>query len=200
MAIFRLEKPVADGSACVTVLSPKSTLKAEQQTITPTEEKPQETNNPAATADEKATQTILMEGPLSAIYTKALNLVFANKQLIEVSQESSSSDHPELAKNALASNLSEEKKLGIDDPHLYIYVTDSAHIDAAPSPEIFNQLHVALDKRTYDAVAVIETGVRLSKKQVILECFLVEQGVKVVHTRAAGLELIQKQFKNRGWV
>jgi hypothetical protein len=159
---------------------------------------PQSTNDPvnlpdtstgkldldSANVPERENKTIVLDGPLSTIYTKALNIVYSNTP-DSVSQESQAMDHVIMAQDEIEKNQDAAKK-----SDLYVYVTDSEHLEIEGTPKVFDKLRLALDKNKNNMVA-IETSKHFTTSQAILEDFLHANHVKVYHSRDVALEKIK---------
>lgn len=139
-------------------------------------------NSDSATPESRENKTIVLDGPLSTIYTKALNIVYSNTP-DSISQESQAMDHVILAQDEI------EKNETAENPDLYVYVTDSEHL-VTDTPKVFDKLRVALDKNKNTMVA-IETGKHFTSSQAILEDFLHANNIKVYHNRDVALDKIK---------
>lgn len=125
---------------------------------------------------DKKDKVVVMQGPLSTIYTDALNQVYA--------QESQANDAVTLINTI-------QKDQG-PQPDLYVYVSDSALLDSASVTEVFDNLRLALDNRKGNSVVVLESNGRVSKKLSLVDNYARSQGAKVVYSRKAALEAIQQ--------
>lgn len=140
-------------------------------------------DDPAA-PESRENKTIVLDGPLSTIYTKALNIVYSNTP-DSISQESQAMDHVIVAQDEIEKNQEAAEK-----SDLYVYVTDSEHLETEGIPKVFDKLRLALDKNKNTMVA-IETGKHFTTSQAILEDFLHANHIKVYHSRDVALEKIK---------
>lgn len=142
----------------VITIAPSSTTEAPE----PPESVETETSAP----DKK---TIVMDGPLSTLYTKALQIVYPQTSASQESQ----------IFQQIAVDEAEESE---EQPDLYVYATDSSMVEE--DPEVFRHLSVALDKYgPGKTVVAIETARTIGSHQAVLESYLVGRGVTIWHQR-----------------
>lgn len=124
---------------------PKETSKPETDKApisTPTENTAPQDSQQNTQPKEK---TIVLDGPLSQVYTKALLEIYGKKSSdqVETSAEAQAGMIPLLYNSYI-------KILGEDDdqdqqPDLYIYVTDEKSVNEKNKIELYNDLNFALD-------------------------------------------------------
>lgn len=124
---------------------------------------------------ENSDKVVVMQGPLSTIYTDALNKVYA--------QESQAIDAV-----TLVSNVQQAEAPRSD---LYVYVSDAQTINNSRVAEVFDNLRLALDNRKGNAVVVLESNGVVSQKLSLVDNFARSQGAKVVYSRKVGIETIK---------
>ncbi len=103
------------------------------------------TNEEKETGDHR--KTIVMDGPLSTIYTKALNLVFSNDRDEVVSAETQQMDAVLVADAHKWMKKKEKLKQDDMDKAAYVYVT-SDEIASNQTADTFDDLRIALDMDT----------------------------------------------------
>lgn len=155
MSVYKLDPETSDESKKVPVEDSKPTESGEGES-TPAESKPK-------------TKQVVLDGPLSSIYTKALNIVY--------SQESSANDHLKIT-DIMADEV--DRNANVD---LYVYATDTDSIDKNELPVVFNNLRVALDKNKNSTVVAVECNGKVTTNQAILEEYLYGMGIKTLHKR-----------------
>lgn len=132
--------------------------------------------------EEEQPKTVVLSGPLSHVYTQALNMVYA--------KESSMTDGSLLL-------LEDDKEVM---PDLYVYCTDTDELDnniVTPT----NQINVALDKKDASVIVAVESSKRVTERGVMLEDYVVSRGGRVCLTRKSALEAIRtaiEGLKKRG--
>lgn len=141
------------------------------------------------TPETRDSKTIVLDGPLSTIYTKALNIVYSNTP-DSISQESQSMDHVILAQDEI-----EKAAENTQETDLYVYVTDSEHLETEGAPKVFDKLRLALDKNKNTMVA-IETSRKFTASQAALEDYLFQNNIQVYHSRDVALEKIKLAVKS----
>lgn len=159
---------------------------ADSTAVKTTEEAPNVDNTtvkPGVTRedDSKKDKVVVMQGPLSTIYTDALNQVYA--------QESQANDAVTLINTI-------QKDQG-PQPDLYVYVSDANLLDNSSVTEVFDNLRLALDNRKGNSVVVLESNGRVSKKLSLVDNYARSQGAKVVYSRKAALETIQQCLRSK---
>lgn len=142
---------------------------------TPTDA-PTDTANP-----EPDQQVVVMDGPLSAIYTQALNLAYAR----EAASASGQTD--------IKLVFDEDIEAGDGDLHkaLYVYCCDATDMTASDAVEGTNKLRVALDSKKYaQTYVVMESRGTVKAAAGLLEEYAVKNNVRVLFKRAAALEAL----------
>lgn len=129
-------------------------------------------------------KTVVMDGPLSKIYTQALNLAYAN----EAASASGQTDIKILFDETIEQN---------DEPakDLYVYCCDSGDISNEDVIKGTDKLRLALDGRYKQALVVMESHHCIKPIAGLLEEYAFKTGIKVVFTRDLAIETI-KQLLN----
>lgn len=142
---------------------------------------PTKTETPATPENTDSTQTIVVSGPLSSVYTKALQVAFARSDDVSVVTESSAIDTTLLLQQK---KQNEENQEASKKP-LYVYVTDDEHLQEDGLPQAFDQLRIALSKESYGKVILcLHDGRKLTKRQVILDNYVSSESLgKVLHSQ-----------------
>ena len=141
-------------------------------------------------------EMIVLDGPLSSIYTKALNLVYSNTNKATPSTETESMDvYVEAATLVGLGNTTDEEK----DKYInstYAYVTDCSSInsgsDVGGAVKAFECLTDLNEKKIFKNIVVCIEGSEFSNKTFILEDYLNKSGITVYHTRSAMLSRLTK--------
>lgn len=142
---------------------------------------------------------ILLAGPLSLLYTKALNLVYAHKKEEAIAEAVAS----ESEVNDAFMEASEFKDFeNENDPNqndyinsTYVYVTDTASINSVDttnsvSPGInkaFESISKLVDKKIFKNVIVVLEGMDFSNKTFLLEEYLNKSNIPVYRTRSVAI-------------
>lgn len=133
---------------------------------------------------DKGDITVTLDGPLSKIYTQALNLTYAT--------EDGSMMQPMV--NIIETNKEEEadKNKQAADAKLYAYCVDDKDINEGNLAETSDKLRVALDSKKYkEVMCVVECHGSVSSKVGLLDSFGTAIGVRVLLSRRSALEAIQ---------
>lgn len=123
----------------------------------------------------KETKTINISGPLSVIYTQALNQVYA--------QEGSAATEQEL----LAEITNQDK---VQSSDIFIYVTDETNIEEEGPINVFDKLRLDIENNKGLKIAVLESGRSMKGYMATMESFLSNNGVRVFFSRKNALDSI----------
>lgn len=141
-------------------------------------------------------ETIVMDGPLSKIYTQALQVAYSRSaERVEGEEE------VKVAKEKMAIDASMMGVMEIVDEEtanspkpLYVYVTDSESIEAGETaPEALDRMRVSVESGRYSGIwFCTEDGHRLGRRQVMLSDYVSSVGGRVYYSqlslwRALGL-------------
>jgi hypothetical protein len=141
------------------------------------------TGNPAADGAEAAKpKTVVMNGPLSKIYSDALNLVYSKESAMTMI-------------NPEDMELMDEQAGSGDSKDLYIYTTDGDKLDGSEMVEAGDKLKVALDSKKYKNVLLVMESRTPSTKVALLHDLANSMGVKVVFNRNAAIENVKACLK-----
>lgn len=148
-----------------------------------------------ATDDSGKRTTIVMSGPLSNIYTQALNVAYSKKA---ISSESSEIDSTLDIVEYMDKKADEDADDSENNEKLFVHVTDGDHINKDPTGE-FNKLSVALDSGKFkQAIVAIETRDIVNRSHGILEDYLARRGVEVIHSRRSMLDYLERYIELHG--
>lgn len=143
--------------------------------------KPEETGIAATGKETAETKTVVLNGPLSHIYSQALNVVYAN--------ESQANDVIMLTDTI----ISNQEKQPVD---LYVHVCGVDDLENGGLPGIFNDLRIAAaDENIKQRMVVIESNGVITSKMVVLENFLTANGISISHKRTNAIEGIVDAIK-----
>lgn len=128
-------------------------------------------NNTAVVKTDDNTKTIVLDGPLSEIYTRALNIVYGNNaepDTSNVSQETQQMDSVLVADvHNYNKNKEAENKDNVDSA--YVYVTDAKLLNIDELPETYDNIRVALDSKQFNkSVVCIESDGNSNNRNVEL--------------------------------
>lgn len=128
--------------------------------------------------DNKEAITIELNGPLSQIYTKALNLVYANENNIEFNV---------IHKGDKKSNPSKS---------IYIYCCKADEITNTDLMDVSNDLRIALDSNYKKVIIAAEYSKELSNKIGTLERIASESGVQIYFKRNNALNAVKTALES----
>lgn len=144
-------------------------------------------NNTAVVKTDDNTKTIVLDGPLSEIYTRALNIVYGNNaepDTSNVSQETQQMDSVLVADvHNYNKNKEAENKDNVDSA--YVYVTDAKLLNIDELPETYDNIRVALDSKQFNkSVVCIESDGNSNNRNVELISQLARDfGARVFYNR-----------------
>lgn len=132
-----------------------------------TESSQQAENNP---------DKIVLDGPLSKIYTEALNKIYAKEDMAGMITTSAADDQP------------------VDDRDLYVYCCTSSDVDE--DTELVTNKIVEASKHDQKVIA-IECDNYISQRMGMIESLSRDLGVKVYLTRRSALEAIHNKSNKK---
>lgn len=134
-------------------------------------------------------EAIVLDGPLSKIYTQALQIAYSRKaERVEGEEE------VQVAKEKMAIDASMMGVMEVVDEEaanspkpLYVYVTDSASVEKGDvALEALDRLRVSVESGRYAGVwFCTEDGYRLGRHQVILSDYVSGVGGRVYYSQAS---------------
>lgn len=135
---------------------------------------------PANEANKKSSEekTIVLDGPLSQIYTQALNIVYAKESINMISQMNSDD-------NGFYDNKNN------NDKDLYVYCCNGDTLDSDGLVEASNKLRLALDNKNNKKVILSVECVSSNNKIALLDEFSSNLGIKVIYSRNRTLDNIK---------
>lgn len=147
-----------------------------EKSIDINEVKPAVTNDDGAAIDNKETAThITLTGPLSQMYTKALNLIYANENILEIKSTMDSSSTDQTDNN--------------DTKDLYLYCCDEKDVDLV---DVSDKLTIALDSG-YKRVGIVtecDTS-KVSRNLAALESLARNLKVKMYFSKKTAMEAVK---------
>lgn len=134
---------------------------------------------------------ILVDGPLSEIYTKALDTVYSQSMNENISQETQQTDSVMIA-NA-GKYLSEKESDDLKDNGVYVYVTDDQNLAKNGMSDALNNLRLALDMKNVKArvLAVEHRGIKTSRVNILVN-FAEANGMQVFHNRVDTVNYLKR--------
>jgi hypothetical protein len=144
-------------------------------------------NSPALKQTEKESvakkDTLVLDGPLSTIYTQALQIAYSKRPIgepdgVSESVEKMAIDASMMGMMEVVDTTATSKK------PLYIYVTDDTHLKEGDTAGTFDRLRVTSESGRYSGVwFCTEDGYRLSKEQILLSDYVAGVGGKVYYSK-----------------
>ena len=137
-------------------------------------------------SSEKRDKEIVLDGPLSSIYTKALNIMYA--------QESITAN--EIIEATTFFNLT-DLDLSDNKEKYYIYVSDDEKIDKDKFELMKDRLTVALSSDQFKSINVcleINNNSNISMEAVKIRDFCKNKGIKLFYARQVCLETFTRQI------
>lgn len=144
-----------------------------------------ETVEQALKEDQKAgSRVVRLDGPLSSVYTQALNIAYAKETVADGTMDSLSVQE-------------DEDDDGVN-PDLYVYVTSQAEMGKLGGVNTFDQLRLALDRyKDIQTAVVIEDFKPVGRTGLAIEEYSHSQAGRVYYTRSAAIGAITA-FLNGG--
>lgn len=147
-------------------------------------EAPIEAEAAAAKKEEEQEKQIVVDGPLSSIYTQALNIAYAKESAADGSVVGS------FDSSVVVDDAS------LTDPDLYVYVTSSDEINREGANKSFDELNIALDKyKDSKMMVVIESGKATTSSVAALEEYVVGRKIKTSYSRSIAVSKILSAIK-----
>lgn len=141
-------------------------------------------NTTAVTGKEEEKKTIVLDGPLSHIYTQALNMVYANEAINMIThmlmdQEDEASDKNPYGKD------------------VYVYCCDGDNLTSDELIKTSSKLRIALDKKKYSKVLLsIECHGVVNNRIGLLHDFSASLGIPVSYTKTGSLNNIKTALES----
>lgn len=140
-------------------------------------------------SEDKKEKAVVVDGPLSHIYTKALNMVYAN--------EGAEIDTNIVFKEAIDEMEGlDENGEPLNDDSLYVFAEDGKNVNGmSDMNQIAGRLRVALDSGKYkEVVLAMECGKVIPRNLDRFEDMVRGMGVKIYHLRESALEGILRRI------
>jgi hypothetical protein len=139
------------------------------------------------TDEEQSTEErmIKVDGPLSSIYTKALNEVYAKEDMAATVIQDLYDQSQSLDKDNL------QHTGHVDDNGSYIYATDADKLDSQELVKAMESIRVASTKYKNCVVSIEQHGA-ISNRAGLLDKYCGDLGVKVCYKRSTALSSITK--------
>jgi len=128
-----------------------------------------------SSGDVKKVKTVTMTGPLSKIYSEALNLVYGKESITNM-----------IDPETISSEISSEDDVAVKD--LYVFTVDGEHIDGREIVKMGNDLRLALDSKKYKKVILAVEGGVYNRKITLLSNLATDMGVTVTSDRETALK------------
>jgi hypothetical protein len=130
--------------------------------------------------------TLVLDGPLSEIYTQALNLIYGNRKYDvahqNVGEESAANDQI----MASSENKAQAAYAAGEGSVAYLYVDDGEDLQQAGLDQVVDKLRVALNNRSYSKVAVcFENLDPMNEAGHIVMDYVTQQGGQFYFSHAA---------------
>jgi len=183
-----------DISMSDSILNTSITEASKVETKVPTENNQNSSNVSENRNSQSPEKTIVISGPLSTIYTKALQVALSKDQNVSIVNETNAVDAAYILKQQKedeakkdvplfvkvekdVENSTEVTEPGTVIPNatnetkpLYVYVTNDENLSDKGLSDTFNDLRIALSKEDYSKVILcMDDGKKLTKRQLILE-------------------------------
>jgi len=148
--------------------------------------------NPNSERVEDRKQPLLvMDGPLSEIYTKALNVVYAKSVDEVVARESQSIDAVILDHVISDDEKNKLAELGKTRDLSYVYVSDGDNLDDESLLRAFDSVGTAKDTGLFREVrGVIESSGAATSRSSMFDQYLATEGIKAHYKRSVAIENI----------
>lgn len=145
-------------------------------------------NTPIVQSDDNK-KTIVLDGPLSEIYTRALNLVYgkyAGQDADTISQETQQMDSVLVADAHKFNKAKQDEQDKVEGESAYVYVTDANRLNNFELVEAFDNVRVALDSNQFQkTVLCIESAGNVNNKNVeLLATYAIQNGSRVFYDRS----------------
>lgn len=151
---------------------------------------------PTETKPDSNEKTIVVSGPLSTIYTRALQVALSKDQNVSIVNETNAVDTAYILKQKMDEAAKKDVPLFVnvekdvetnnepapgsvipntsnDSKPLYVYVTNDENLGNKGLSNTFNDLRIALSTENYSKVVLcMDDGVKLTKRQLILEDYI----------------------------
>jgi hypothetical protein len=135
----------------------------------------------------KQEKKITLDGPLSKIYTAALNLAFAKETMVE--------DEVILLTDSNQTDNRSKEDVS-DQENTYVYCCDGNELNRSNLVEGVDKLRVALDSGKFKNVALsIECSKNITSNIGLFEEYAKQLNVTVYHNRKQALESISRSIK-----
>lgn len=166
MSIFRINKPHTQQSVKTDPVDPKTSA-----------EEPVNLNEPS---EDEEGPTIVLDGPLSQIYTQALNKSFGFENMTQLP-------------NKFSDLKEKEKELQLKSAGTYVYCCDSKELDSLELTRISNQLMQVrkVMPENSEVIVAVESRDVLGRTVGLLRDFSKSMGAKVYLTRNGAMEAIK---------
>jgi hypothetical protein len=130
--------------------------------------------------------TVVLDGPLSTIYTQALQIAYSKKAINAEHESDMTSAIEKMAIDASMMGVMEvvdETNKDTSKP-LYVYVTDDEHLGDGEAGEVFDTLRVSAESGRYSGIwFCTEDGHKLGRRQVMLSDYVLGCGGRVYYSK-----------------
>lgn len=154
----------------------------QQQTTDPTVINQSETNTVDETKKPEQQKTIVLDGPLSHIYTQALNMVYANEAVNMITHMMMEQEEED--KNPYGKDV-------------YVYCCDGDNLTSDELVNASSKLRIALDKKKYNKVLLsVECHGIVNNRVGLLHDFSVSLGIPVSYTKSGSMSNIKTAIES----
>jgi hypothetical protein len=138
-------------------------------------------NNKSIEKDQPTTspKTIVLDGPLSKIYSDALNLTYSKESMMTMSLPDGGEDDGYAVSDA---------DIDVSNKGLYVYSMDGEEMDNGDVVEVSDKLRIALDSKKYSKVILACESKTWNKNTLLLASLADSMGVQVFMKRKRFLE------------
>lgn len=160
-----------------------SNEKQEQQIEGQTEQITESSNTTTNSDKEEDKKTIVLDGPLSHIYTQALNMVYAN-EVVNMVTHMMMDQEEETDKNPYGKDV-------------YVYCCDGDKLTSDELVNTSNKLRIALDKKKYSKVLLsIECHGVVNSRIGLLHEYSTSLGIPVSYTQSGSMSNIKSALES----
>lgn len=158
--------------------------KQEQQTEQPIEKNTEGSDITTDSNNEEDKKTIVLDGPLSHIYTQALNMVYANEAVNMVTHMMMEQEEQDSDKNPYGKDV-------------YVYCCDGDKLTSDELVNTSNKLRIALDKKKYSKVLLsIECHGVVNSRIGLLHEYSASLGIPVSYTQSGSMNNIKSALES----
>lgn len=138
-------------------------------------------------SDGQKEQAIVLDGPLSTIYTKALDILYS-KKAINPALETQAMDVPMITEAVLQMEKDKISRLSDEKDVDYVYTTKGDDLSLDGLSDAFESIRVALEMKCFRSVNVVMESTGVDNKNIsILSDYLRKNKVPLLYTRSCAM-------------